>query len=55
VLAAFQTLKFKIRWWRWFLSMPNDAKLEFQGIDLEQRDILRERWKNSEPKSCKNG
>jgi hypothetical protein len=50
MLRAIQLLKFKIRWWRWFLAAPNEAKFEFYGYDQTVRDTICERWKSKEPK-----
>jgi hypothetical protein len=46
---AAEFLRFKIRWWRWFLFPPNPTVMELSGFDEYTRDVLRERWRKDEP------
>jgi hypothetical protein len=48
---AVAVIKFKIRWWRWFLFPPNQTVMELSGFDDYTHDILLERWRDNEP-SC---
>lgn len=43
-------LRFRIRWWRWFLGGPNIAELVLAGWDKESRRIIYERHEAKEPK-----
>jgi hypothetical protein len=45
-----EVLRFKLRWWRWFLNPPNKTVMDLSGFDHATREILRERWRNREPK-----
>lgn len=50
--AAVKWLRFKIRWWRWFLFGMTPIWKQFDvGLDRDARDIIFRRWIESEPKS----
>jgi hypothetical protein len=46
--AKVNWIRFKIRWWRWFLfGYPAKDLLD---LDRQSRDIIYDRWKSMEPK-----
>ena len=42
-------LRFKIRWWRWFLT--EYSVVDVYMLDRDSRDIIFKRWQEREPKS----
>jgi hypothetical protein len=43
-------LRFKLRWWRWFLGGPNIATLVLAGVDHESRKLIYDRHDAAEPR-----
>jgi integrase len=51
LLDGTRSLKHRALWWRWFLAAPNSLAMDFYGFDQPTRDILRQRWRNCEPRA----
>ncbi len=45
-----QTIRYHIRWWRWFLGGPSIIAGIIRGWNKPTRDIIFERWLEREPR-----
>lgn len=43
-------LRYRLAWFRWLFSGPNEILLSLRGVDKASRDVLFDRWLAKKPK-----